>query len=60
MRILTVHNRYKIRGSEDESRESEDRLSSSFPAAVWPNSHTATTPASASSPSGTSAAFAAA
>jgi len=26
MKILTVHNRYKIRGGEDESRESEDKL----------------------------------
>ncbi|MGA9462270.1 MAG: glycosyltransferase [Terracidiphilus sp.] len=26
MKILTVHNKYKIRGGEDESRESEDRL----------------------------------
>jgi glycosyltransferase involved in cell wall biosynthesis len=26
MKILTVHNRYKIRGGEDESREAEDRL----------------------------------
>jgi glycosyltransferase involved in cell wall biosynthesis len=26
MRILTVHNKYKIRGGEDESRESEDWL----------------------------------
>lgn len=26
MRILTIHNKYKIRGGEDESRESEDRL----------------------------------
>lgn len=26
MRILSVHNRYQIRGGEDESRESEERL----------------------------------
>ena len=26
MKILTVHNKYKIRGGEDESRESEDAL----------------------------------
>lgn len=26
MRILTVHNKYKFRGGEDESREAEDRL----------------------------------
>ncbi len=26
MRILTIHNKYKIRGGEDESREAEDRL----------------------------------
>ena len=26
MKILTVHNKYKFRGGEDESRESEDRL----------------------------------
>jgi glycosyltransferase involved in cell wall biosynthesis len=26
MKLLTVHNRYLIRGGEDESRESEDRL----------------------------------
>ncbi len=26
MKILTVHNKYKYRGGEDESRESEDRL----------------------------------
>lgn len=26
MRILTVHNKYQIRGGEDESREAEDRL----------------------------------
>jgi len=26
MRILTIHNKYKFRGGEDESRESEDRL----------------------------------
>ena len=26
MRILTVHNKYRFRGGEDESREAEDRL----------------------------------
>jgi hypothetical protein len=26
MKILTIHNRYKIRGGEDESRESEDAI----------------------------------
>ena len=26
MKILTVHNKYKIRGGEDESREAEDRI----------------------------------
>ncbi len=26
MKILTIHNKYKFRGGEDESRESEDRL----------------------------------
>ena len=26
MRILTIHNRYKFRGGEDESREAEDRI----------------------------------
>lgn len=29
MRILTIHNKYKIRGGEDEARESEDKLLSS-------------------------------
>ena len=26
MRILSVHNRYQIRGGEDESRQSEENL----------------------------------
>ena len=26
MKVLTIHNKYKVRGGEDESRESEDRV----------------------------------